>query len=80
MHFNPIAIPIFVIGTAVLIYAGYKAGQKNGIPTIGAGTTPPALPPSGDSTVGGIDVSTVENDAEDAAIFNLVSAAAPALL
>jgi hypothetical protein len=75
--YHPIALPIVVIGTAIALWAGYKAGQKNSIPLLGGGAPPAQLPPS---TTGGIDTSTLESDATDAVIFNIVSDAAPALL
>ena len=68
------AIPIVVLGTGIVLWAGYKAGQKN------AGTVPKQLPVA----IGGLDTATIESnaesDAEDAAIFNIVSDVAPALL
>ena len=74
MQFNPIVIPIVVMGTGILLWAGYKAGQKNSIPVIGAVKPPPALPAA---TVG---LSTtqegeIESDLADALIQTAVAGA-----
>ena len=55
---TPLAVVTVIAGTVACLYAGYKAGQKNGIPVVGAKA--PLQLPAGTSSVAG----AVANGAE----------------
>ena len=55
---TPLAVATVIAGTAACLYAGYKAGQKNGIPAIGV--KPPLQLPAGTSAVAGAVASGAE--------------------
>ena len=44
---RPLAIIVTAAGAVALVWAGYRAGQKNGIPVVGGGGGAAQLPTTG---------------------------------
>lgn len=63
-----LAIATVAVGAAVCAFAGYKAGQRNGVPVLGGGAAPKALPSGTGAVLTQTGATELEQDALKAAI------------